>query len=182
VEWRWNFKAVATSQTSFLCHNFFRLSGTHLMYTDIRLQPNDLCLLASWCRFAARARNAHLSKSVPAKVAGAGKREKAIGQFQQRPMADYGSGPSYDPSGPGIRNPEIAGMGMGGMPMQALHAPPPPAQAPLPMLMPPPPQQLQPQAVQLPVQRQPAMIGWHEESGSAEAERKRREKKDVGAN
>ncbi|KAK9790379.1 hypothetical protein SCARD494_08328 [Seiridium cardinale] len=56
-------------------------------------------------------------------------------------------------------------------------APPPQAQAPLPMLMPLPPQQPQPQAVPLPVQRQPAMIGWHEESESAEAKRKRREKK-----
>ncbi|KAF2677942.1 hypothetical protein K458DRAFT_395411 [Lentithecium fluviatile CBS 122367] len=105
-------------------------------------------------------------------------RKKAIGQFQQWPIADYGSRPYYGPSGPGIRNPQIAGMGMGGMPMQALHAPPPQAQAPLPMLMPPPPQQPQPQAAPLPVQRQPAMIGWHEESESAEAKRKRREKKE----
>ncbi|OCK75274.1 hypothetical protein K432DRAFT_409171 [Lepidopterella palustris CBS 459.81] len=86
-------------------------------------------------------------------------RKKAIGQFQQRTIADYGSGPYYGPSGRGIRNPQIAGMGMEGMQMQALHAPPPQAQAPLPMLMPPPPQQPQPQA-------------------SAEAKRKRREKKE----
>lgn len=46
-----------------------------------------------------------------------------MGQFQQRPIADYGSGPYYGLSGPGIRNPQIAVMGMGGMLMQALHTP-----------------------------------------------------------